>query len=174
MIRAKSYFDKEKVIKITKDAQIKSFVMSLILSVLMVGISVFNMITAFTGEEIDWFSLVLSVIILVVTFLLIRSTLKSFNTSGKQAVKEMNVEYSPIEIEYVFKEKRIEITTTKDEVVSLKTIMVKNLDQAKVDSKGVALHLNTGSMFYIYNDDFIEGNKQKLIAHLANSGIKVK
>ena len=81
MIKVKSYFDKEKVIKITKQAQIKSLVMSIILAVVMVVIAVINFVTAITKEDIDWFSLVFSFIIIVVTVLLfLKSTVIARNT----------------------------------------------------------------------------------------------
>ena len=174
MIKVKSYFDKEKVIKITKQAQIKSLVMSIILAVVMVIIAVINFVMAISKQETDWFSLVFSIIILVVTALLLRSALKTYKYSTENAVKEMHVENSPIELEYVFKEKKVEVTTTQDDVAKVKTVMYKNIANVKVDGKGIAIYLNNNDMFYLYDTDFVEGNKQKLAVTFSKLGIKVK
>ena len=174
MVKVKSYFDKEKVLKITKQAQIKSFVMSMILAVVMVAIAVLNFVTAFTKEEIDWFGVVFSGIILLVTFFLLRSAIKTFKYSGLNAVKEMHVEDGPIELEYVFKDNKVEVTTTKNDVAKLKTVMYKYITNVKLDGKGIAIYLNNNDMFYIYDTDFIEGNKQKLAVTFSKLGIKVK
>ena len=174
MIKVKSYFDKEKVIKITKQAQLKSLIMSLILAVVMVVIAVINFITAISREEIDWFSLVFSFIIIVVTVLLLRSALKTYKYSAINAVKEMHVEDSPIELEYLFKEKKVEVTTVKNEVAKMKTVMYKNISHAKIDGKGIAIYLYGDNMFYIYDTDFVEGDKRRLAVIFTKLGIKVK
>ena len=174
MIKVKSYFDKEKVTKITKEAQLKSLVMSLILAVVMVAIAIINFTMAITQEEINWFKLVFSIVILVVTFFLLKSALKTYKYSAINAVKEMHVEDSPIELEYIFKDKKVEVTTTKDDVAKVKTVMYKNITQAKIDGKGIAIYLNNNEMFYVYDSDFVEGNKQKLAVMFSKLGIKVK
>ena len=174
MITVKSYFDKEKVLKITKQTQIKSFVLTIILAIVMVGVATFNLISAFSKDDIDWISVVFSVVILVVTVLLLRSSIKTFKYSGLNAVKEMHVEDGPIELEYIFKEKKVEVTTTKNDVAKVKTVMYKNITHAKIDGKGIAIYLNNNDMFYVYDTDFVEGSKQKLAVMFSKCNIKVK
>ncbi len=174
MVTVKSYFDKEKVIKITKQAQIKSLIMSLILAVVMVVIAGINFAMAISREETDWFSLVFSVVIIVVTFFLLKSALKTYKYSAINAVKEMHVEDGPIELEYIFKEKKVEVTTTKNDVSKVKTVMYKNISHAKIDGKGIAIYLYGDNMFYIYDTDFVEGNKKRLAVMFSKLGIKVK
>lgn len=174
MIKVKSYFDKEKVIKITKQAQLKSLIMSLILAVIMVVIATINFVTAITKEEIDWISLVISGVIIVVTIFLLVSALKTYKYGTISAVKDMHVEDGPIEIEYIFKEKKVEVTTVKNDVAKMKTIMYKNISHAKIDGKGIAIYLYGDNMFYIYDSDFVEGTKQKLAVIFSKLGIKVK
>lgn len=174
MIRVKSYFDKEKVIKITKQAQLKTLVMSMILAVVMIAIAVINLITALSKEETDWFGYIFSGIIMIVTFFLIRSSLKTYKNTTQSAVKDMHVEDSPIEFEYLFKEKKVEVTTIKNDVAKMKTVMYKNISRVKLDSKGIAIYLDEDNMFYIYDSDFVEGNKQRLATIFSKLGIKVK
>ena len=174
MVKVKSYFDKEKVIKITKQAQLKSLIMSLILAFVMVVIAIMNFVTAINKEEMDWFGLVFSVIIIVVTFFLLVSALKTYKYSAINAVKEMHVEDGPIELEYIFKEKKVEVTTVKNEVAKMKTVMYKNISHVKIDGKGIAIYLNGDNMFYVYDTDFVEGNKQNLAVTFSRLGIKVK
>ena len=174
MIVVKSYFDKEKVIKITKKTQLKSLVTSLILAVVMLVIAAINFVKAFFNDKIDWISLVFSGVIILVTFLLLKSTLKTYKYSTINAVKDMHVEDSPIEIEYLFKEKKVEVTTTKDGIAKMKTVMYKNISHAKIDSQGIAIYLNGYNMFYVYDTDFVEGTKQRLAVIFSRLGIKVK
>ena len=86
----------------------------------------------------------------------------------------MHVEDGPIEIEYIFKEKKVEVTTVKNDVAKMKTIMYKNISHAKIDGKGIAIYLYGDNMFYIYDSDFVEGTKQKLAVIFSKLGIKVK
>ena len=174
MIKVKSYFDKEKVIKITKQAQLKSLIMSLILAVVMIVIASINLVSALSKQDKDWLGLAFSGVIVVVTILLIRSTIKTYKYNVLNAVKDMHVEDSPIEIEYIFKEKKVEVTTVKDEVAKMKTVLYKNISHAKIDGKGIAIYLYGDNMFYIYDTDFVEGSKQKLAVIFSKLGIKVK
>lgn len=174
MVKVKCYYDKEKVIKITKSTQIKSLILSIILACAMLALGVMNLVSSLTKEKTDYIGLVLSIVILVLSIVPLISSIRNFKNSGYDAVKEMGIETSPLEMEFLFKEKRIEVSTTRKGETTLKTVMIKNINHVKVDGKGISIYLNTTDMFYIYNDEIVEGNKQQLISIFVRNGIKVK
>ncbi len=174
MIKVKCYYDKEKVMKITRSTQIKSLILSLVLSCIMLGLGIFNLITSISKEKIDWFGFALSIVIIIISVFPLVSSLKNLKVGGYDAVKEMGVEKSPLEMEFVFKEKRIEVSTTRNGETKLTTIMIKNIYQVKVDGKGLSIYVNNNEMFYIYNEEIVEGSKQRLISLFVNNGVKVK
>ena len=45
---------------------------------------------------------------------------------------------------------------------------------AKIDGKGIAIYLYGDNMFYIYDTDFVEGDKRRLAVIFTKLGIKVK
>ena len=174
MVKVKCYYDKEKVIKITKSTQIKSLILSIILALAMLVLGVMNLVSSLSKEKTDYIGLILSIVILVLSVVPLISSIRNFKNSGYDAVKEMGIETSPLEMELLFKEKRIEVSTTRKGETTLKTVMIKNINHVKVDGKGISIYLNTTDMFYIYNDEIVEGNKQQLISIFVRNGIKVK
>lgn len=174
MIRAESYYDKEKIVKMAKKIQTKAIISSLILSSIMFIMGIVNIITAVTGEKFNVFSLIVGIIVTLFAFYPIISVIKTNKGSVERAVYDMNVQNSPVVINYEFKEKRIEISLTQDGVTKLDTIMIKNLDLIKTDKNGIAIYLQNGDMYYISNDDFIEGSREKLISLFAKSRVKIK
>ena len=174
MVKVKCYYDKEKVIKITKSTQIKSLILSIILTIVMLVLGIMNLVSSLGKEKTDYLGLVLSIIIILLSIVPLISSIKNFKTSGLDAIKEMGLENSSISIEFLFKEKRIEVLTTRNDETKLKTVMIKNIHLVKVDNKGISIYLNQDDMFYIYNEEIVEGNKQQLISIFVKNGIKVK
>ncbi len=86
----------------------------------------------------------------------------------------MGVLNGKMEIEYLFKDKKIEISVTKDGSVNHDTIMIKNLSHAKTNKNGIAIYLNSGEMYYIDNSEFIDGDRLTLINLLTKNNVKIK
>ncbi len=174
MIRAESYYDKEKIVKMSKKVQLKAIISSLILSLVMLAMGVLNIVTAVTSEKINVFSLIVGIIVSLFAFYPIISVIKTNKGSVEKAVYDMNVQNSPVVINYEFKEKRIEISLTQDGVTKLDTLMMKNVDKVRTDKNGIAIYVQNGDMYYISNDDFIEGSREKLISLFARSKVQIK
>ena len=85
-----------------------------------------------------------------------------------------DLENGSLEISYEFKEKRAEISLTRDGETTLDTLMYKNVSYVKVNKDGLGIYFTNGDMYYIYNDDFTEGSKERLISLFAHNRITVK
>ncbi len=174
MVRVESYFDREKIINMAKKMKVKSIVTSSILSLILLAMACFNFITAFSGDKVNIFSIIVGALVGLFSIYPIASALKTNKNSVERAVLDMGVEEYPLTISYLFKEKRVEITLTQNGETKLDTLMMKNIDKVKVNQDGLGIYLLNGDMYYIYNEDFIEGDKQKLISLFAHNKIKVK
>ncbi len=174
MIRVESYYDREKITNMAKKMQVKSIVTSIILSLVLLAMACFNFITAFSEEKVNVFSIIVGALVGVFSIYPIASALKTNKNSVKNAVSDMGVEEYPLTISYLFKDKRVEIALTQNGETKLDTLMMKNIDKVKVNKDGLGVYLLNGDMYYIYNEDFIEGNKQSLLSLFARNKIKVK
>ncbi len=174
MIRVESYYDKEKIIKMSKKMQIKAIVSSTILSLVMLAMGVINIIAAVAGEKINVFSLIVGILVTLFAFYPIISVIKTNKNSVEKAVSDMNVEKDPVVISYEFKEKRVEISLTQNGVTKLDTLMIKNVDKVRTDKNGIAIYIQNGDMYYIANEDFVEGSRERLISLFAHNKIQVK
>ncbi len=174
MIKVESYYDKEKIVKMSKKMQVKALVSSSILSIVMLAMGIINIISAVSGEKFNVFSLIVGILVSLFAFYPIISVIKTNKGSVKRAVKDMNVEKDPVVINYEFKEKRVEISLTQNGVTKLDTLMLKNVDKVRTDKNGLAIYIQNGDMYYIGNEDFIEGSRERLISLFAHNKIQVK
>ncbi len=174
MIRVESYFDREKVENMAKGLQKKTIITSLLITVVLLAIAAVNIVTAFTEEKLNIFSLIVGILVAVFAFYPIVTAIASNKSNVEKAIADMGVSESSLTISYLFKEKRIEVTLTQNGEAKQETVMMKTVEKAKVNKDGIAIYLLSGDMYYIYNDDFIEGNKQRLISLLAHNKIQVK
>ncbi len=174
MVRVESYYDKEKITNIAKKMKVKSLVTSSILSLILLAMACFNFVSAFSEEKVNIFSIIVGALVGLFSIYPIASAIKTNKNSVKRAVSDMGVEEHPLTISYLFKEKRVEITLTQNGETKFDTLMMKNIDKVKVNKDGLGIYLLNGDMYYVYNEDFIEGDKQKLINLFARNKIKVK
>lgn len=175
MIKVQSHYDREKISSLAKKTQNKTLIVSILLSLVLFALGVVNVYSAINNADgVQIFSLIVGIIVSLFSLYPIISVIKTGKNSIERAVIEMNVENSPILIEYVFKEKRIEIAVTKDGSTKLDTIMMKNVAKIRNSKEGVAIYLGNGSMYYILNNEFVEGDKEKLISLFKHNNILVK
>ncbi len=174
MIRAESYYDKEKIESMAKAMQRKTIWHSLILTALLLIMGIVNIYSAFTDEKFNWFSLIVGIAATLFSIYPIVSGIKTNKNSVKRAVEDMGVENGPMEISYLFKEKRAEISLTQNGTTKLDTLMYRHIDYVKVNKEGVGIYFSNGDMYFIYNGDFIEGTREKLISLFASNKIKIK
>ena len=172
MIRATSYYDKEKIEKMAKDMQRKTIWSSLLLTIILLIMGIVNIVYFFTENNV--FSLIVGIGAVAFSVYPIISAFKTNKNSVKRAVEDMGVENGSLEISYEFKEKRAEISLTREGETTLDTLMYKNVSYVKVNKDGLGIYFTNGDMYYIYNDDFTEGSKERLISLFAHNKITVK
>ena len=172
MVRATSYYDKEKIEKMAKDMQRKTIWSSMLLSIILLIMGIVNIVYFVVDNNV--FSLIVGIGAAAFSVYPIVSAIKTNKNSVKRAVADMGVENGPLEISYEFKEKRAEISVTKNGETNLDTLMYKNISYAKVNKRGIGIYFINGDMYYIYNGDFIEGSKERLISLFAHNKITVK
>lgn len=174
MIRVESYYDRDKIVKMSKKMRNKAIVTSLLLTLILLAMGIINIISAFSEEKINIFSLIVGGLVSLFAFYPIISVIKTNKGSVEKAVEDMNVQNSPVVINYEFKEKRIEISLTQDGVTKMDTLMMKNVERVRTDKNGIAIYVQNGDMYYISNDEFIEGNREKLISLFAHNKVQIK
>ena len=158
MIKARSYYDRGKIESMAKAMQKKTIWHSLILSIILLIMGVINIVSFFMGFSV--YPIVAGI--------------KTNKNSVKKAVEDMGVQNGPVEIIYEFKEKRAEISVTRDGATQIDTLMYKYIDYAKLNKEGIGIYFTNGDMYFIYNDDFVEGNRANLISLLTKNKITVK
>ena len=174
MIRVESYYDRDKIVKMSKKMRNKAIVTSLLLTLILLAMGIINIISAFSEEKINIFSLIVGGLVSLFAFYPIISVIKTNKGSVEKAVEDMNVQNSPVVINYEFKEKRIEISLTQDGVTKMDTLMMKNVERVRADKNGIAIYVQNGDMYYNSNDEFIEGNREKLISLFAHNKVQIK
>ena len=174
MIRVESYYDRDKIVKMSKKMRNKAIVTSLLLTLILLAMGIINIISAFSEEKINIFSLIVGGLVSLFAFYPIISVIKTNKGSVEKAVQDMNVQNSPVVINYEFKEKRIEISLTQDGVTKMDTLMMKNVERVRADKNGIAIYVQNGDMYYNSNDEFIEGNREKLISLFAHNKVQIK
>lgn len=173
MIKARSYYDREKIENMAKAMQKKTIWHSLILSIILLIMGIVNIVSFFL-DDYNWFSLIVGVAATAFAVYPIVAGIKTNKNSVKKAVEDMGVQNGPVEIIYEFKEKRAEISVTRDGATQIDTLMYKYIDYAKLNKEGIGIYFTNGDMYFIYNDDFVEGNRANLISLLTKNKITVK
>ena len=174
MVKALSYYDKEKIVSMNKKMQTKTLAVSIFLTVCMFGLGIANIISSFTEKGVSWMSLIIGILVLLFCLWPTLNAIKTGKKLVQNAVRDMHVEEHSLTIEYTFKEKRIEICVTQLDESKLDTIMMKNVNNARQRKDGIAFYLGNGDMYFILNDDFTEGDVSKLISLFRHNNIPVK
>ena len=107
MVKARSYYDREKIESMAKAMQKKTIWHSLILSIILLIMGVINIVSFFL-DDYNWFSLIVGIAATAFSVYPIVAGIKTNKNSVKKAVEDMGVQNGPVEIIYEFKEKRAE------------------------------------------------------------------
>ncbi len=167
-------YDKEKVVKKNKATLKKSLVVSVVLAFLLVAVGVWNIVFALTENKINWLSLVVGVFACLFSAVPIFNAIKTSNRETENVVKQMGVDKDVLNIEYVFKDRRIEVKKEQGEKVELDTIMFKNVTTLKKSKDGFAFIMQDGTTYFFDNEDIVEGTEQQIVALFSKNGISIK
>lgn len=174
MVVAKSSYSKEKVKEITRKETVKAYVSSIILTAIMLALAIVYLVAGIKNDERKVMNFIFAGVMFLLCFWPITSAIKSNKNSYSNIVKEMGIEEFDIDIEYAFKERKIEMTTTRGDKVELKTIMYKNIQLVRFKKKYVEIQLDEKNAYVIQNDEFTVGTPQDLARALNKAGVNLK
>ncbi len=178
MIRVKSIYTKEKIEKITKNANFKGMFGSAILSLLMIVLGGFyvvgGIIAIKNGGNRAVLNLVLGIIMCLLSIYPIWSTLSKNKKAKIDTIDKLSLNHGDLCIEYEFREKRFDVKLTQNTDEKRDTVMIKNVSLVRNSKEGIAIYLQNGEMYYIEDKEFVEGNRDKLISLFVHNGIKIK
>ena len=110
MIKAVSYYDKEKVVKTYKSTQIKSYVMSGILALIMAFVGVSNIFASLDDDsKMKTLTLILGILISVLSPYPLVLAIINGKRGVNGAINDMGVENGSVTITYLFKERKFEV-----------------------------------------------------------------
>ena len=171
MIKSVSVYNKKRIVEMNKPMKKKSIISSSIFSVMFLGLGVFTLVNAIMAGAV--FNIVLGSITCLISFYPIYRAVKQADENADKAVKDMGIERYSIKITFVFKDKRIEVTTQQKDEIKNDTILIRNITKARKNKDGLALYLGE-KMYYITNADFEEGSVDDVIRILYKNGIEIK
>ena len=175
MIKAVSYYDKEKIVKTYKSTQIKSYVMSGILALFMAFVGVSNIFASLDDDsKMKTLTLILGIIISVLSPYPLVLAIINGKRGVNGAINDMGVENGSVTITYLFKERKFEVEVNKNDVIKAKTIMIKNVEKLRSNKTGVGIYLQNGDMYYIDKSDFVIGTQENLVKLFKTNHVIIK
>ena len=85
----------------------------------------------------------------------------------------MSLDKGELILEFVIKEKKIELKAIQNGEEQNDTILIRNLSLIKTHADGIGIYLNE-NMYYICNDEIVVGDMEMLLRIFKNAGIKIK
>ena len=172
MYKISSVFDKDKVVKMNKTIDKGSIITSIILCVVLFALGVVTLVLGIVEDKINWISIIVGAFACVFSIFPIISSITTSKKGLENAIKQMGVETSPLKIEYVIKEKRMEIKQFKGEIVEEKTVMLKNVATFRKLKEGLAFYLEDGVMYYFDYADILVGTPEQIAKLFLRNGVK--
>ena len=169
MVKVQSYYSKEKLNDLSKTSTGKSLVASFALAAAMIGFGVFNLVTGIRG--VKTLEIILGATMIAAAALPIVSALKNRNQAKRE---ESSKENQDMAIDYIFKEKRAEITIKKGETVTNSTLMYKYVTKVEKRKTAIFIYVNTGITYYIEEKDVVEGTLDGLLKLFKDQNVTVK
>ncbi len=172
MVRAICEYNEEKIKKMMKPLKVKAYVSAWAFAILFVAMGISSIIASLK-DEINWVSLILGCIVCLCCVYPLISTYRTQSKNYKATFQAMQLEKGDLTLEMVFKEKRLEVTSTQGEEVLGETILLRNVTAVKTNKEGVAIYIGE-DMYFIYDDDIVFGTRDELIRIFKRLNIKVK
>lgn len=169
MVKVQSFYSKEKLDDLSKSGTGRSLVGSFVLAAVMVSFGVVNLITGIKGSK--WLEIGLGIIMFTAAALPIVSALKNRKQAKNEEKTNKNQDMA---IDYVFKEKRAEISIKKGETVTNSTLMYKYVTKVEKRKTSIFIYVNTGTTYYIEEKDIVEGSLEGLLKIFRDQQVLVK
>ncbi len=173
MVRAICQYNEVKIKKMMKPLKVKAYITAGLFSVVFLGMGLMSVIGALIDSKINWVTLILGGIVCLGAFYPPISTFLTQRRNYLATFDAMKLESGDLILEMVFKEKRLEVTTTQGEEVLNETILLRNVTEVKTNKDGIAIYIGE-DMYYIYNEDIEFGSREELIRIFERVGIKIR
>lgn len=174
MVKAVCRFNPETVKKMSARLRNKTLIGSIVFGAFLLFFGVFNIISSLDSEgSKKWLFLILGIIICGFSVYPIIATILTHKRNYRETLKAMELEKGELTLEFVIKEKKMEIKAIQAGEVQNDTVLIRNLSHVKLHHDGVGIYLNE-NMYFIGDDDIVLGNRDALIRIFKNANIEIK
>lgn len=174
MVKAVCRFNEDKVKKMSKRMRNSTLFGSIILGILILIMGLFNIVSALRQEGVTkWVFIVLGILISLFSCYPIISSLITNKRNYRETIKAMELDKGELVLEFLIKEKKIELKAIQNGEEQNDTILVRNLSLIKTHSDGVGIYLNE-NMYYICDDEIVSGDREMMLRIFKNAGIQIK
>ena len=171
MVKTVSIYDKDKIKQISKPLATKGLIISSIFSVVIIVLAILMLVKAIQNSDV--FNIVMGCIVVVFSGYPVLRTLRQNKEALKSAISEMGIDKGSVTINMLVRDKRIEISQEQNGEVKNSTVLLRNINEVKVNKVAVAIYVKD-NVYYVLNDDYIEGTREELLNVIKKAGIKIK
>ena len=174
MVKAVCRFNEETVKTMSKKFRNRTLSGAILLSVLVLVMGVSTIITAFSNDEVQKIIfIILGSLFSLFSLYPIISTVYTHKKNYRETIKAMELDKGELTLEFIIKEKKIELKAIQNGEEQNDTILIRNLSYVKTHSDGVGIYLNE-NMYYIRNEEIVSGDRDMMIRIFENAGIEIK
>ena len=174
MVKAVCRFNEETVKTMSKKFRNRTLSGAILLSVPVLVMGVSTIITAFSNDEVQKIIfIILGSLFSLFSLYPIISTVYTHKKNYRETIKAMELDKGELTLEFIIKEKKIELKAIQNGEEQNDTILIRNLSYVKTHSDGVGIYLNE-NMYYIRNEEIVSGDRDMMIRIFENAGIEIK
>ena len=173
MVRAICEYNTEKINKMSKTFMRKAFTTAILFSIAFIVLGGITIYFGFKTEKTGFISIILGGLIVLASAYPIISTIRTQRRNHRDTIAAMQLEKGDLQIDMLFKEKRLEVTTTQADEVQTETILIRNFSGVKVNKQGIAVYVGD-DMYYIFNDEIVMGSKEELLRIFSKVNVPIK
>ncbi len=174
MVRAVCNYNEQKVKQMTKGFRNRTIIGSAVFCAIILAMGVFNIIASFSRTDATkWLFLSMGIIISLFSFYPLISGIFAHKRNYKETINAMQLDKGVLTLDFIFKERKIELTATQNGKSQVDTILIRNLSQIKTHADGIGIYLDE-NMYYILNEEIVAGDREMLLRIFKNAGIPIK
>ncbi|MBE5743349.1 MAG: hypothetical protein E7358_01365 [Clostridiales bacterium] len=172
MVKAICEYNDEKIKKMMKPLKVKAYVTAFLFSAVFLAMGAISVIGALK-DGINWVTLILGGVVCLGAIYPPISTYLTQKKNYKASYEAMQLHKGDLVLEMVFKEKRLEVTTSQGDEVQNETVLLRNVTSVRANKEGVAIYIGE-DMYFIYNDDIDFGSREELLRIFERIGTQIK
>jgi hypothetical protein len=174
MVKAVCRFNEETVKTMSKKFRNRTLSGSILLGIVILAMGVSTIISAFSNDEFQKIIfIILGSMISLFSVYPVISTVFTHRKNYHETIKAMELDKGELTLEFIIKEKKIELKAIQNGEEQNDTILIRNLSYIKTHSDGVGIYLNE-NMYYIRNEEIVSGDRDMMLRIFANAGVEIK